>query len=116
MRSGDCGDLARELGQLLFVRGVELIHEERCEADPGDVELGQTRERGSADGNDVDRGFDTTDELADQLVVGESYREHAIGPGLKVESRATYGILKQVARVAFEAQHVDSRVQNDGDA
>ena len=46
---------------------VELVHEEPGETDPGDTELSQTRERGSARPHDVDRAVDTPDELTDQL-------------------------------------------------
>jgi hypothetical protein len=42
---------------------VELVHEEPGEADPGDTELSQTRERGSARSHDVDRALDTPEEL-----------------------------------------------------
>ena len=95
---------------------VELVHEEPREADPGDTELGQTRERGSARPHDVHRALDTPDELTDQLVVREPYREDAIGPRLKVETRASHSLLEQLAAIAFAAQHVDPRVQDDVDA
>jgi hypothetical protein len=95
---------------------VELVHEEPGETDPGDTELSQTRERGSARPHDVDRALDTPDELTDQRVIGEPYREDAIGPRLKVETRASHSLLEQLAAIAFAAQHVDPRVQDDVDA
>ena len=39
--------------------------------------------------------------------------EHAIGPRLQVEPRAPHGLLEQLAAIAFAAQHVDPRVQDD---
>jgi hypothetical protein len=95
---------------------VELVHEEPGETDPGDTELGQTLERGSARPHDVHRALDTPDELTDQRVIGEPYREGAIGPRLTVEMRASYSLLEQLAAIAFAAQHVDPRVQDDVDA
>jgi hypothetical protein len=114
--SGDRGDLGCDLGQLRFVSAVELVHEEPGEADPGDTDLGQARERGSARPHDVDRALDTSDELTDQLVVREPYGEHAIGPRLKVEARASHGLLEQLAAIPLEAQDVDPRVHDDVDA
>jgi hypothetical protein len=102
--------------RLRFVSAVELVHEEPGETDPGDTELGQARERRTAHPNDVHWAVDTPDELADQLVVREPYWEHAIGPGLKVESRAAHSFLEQLAATAFVAQHVDPCVQDDIDA
>jgi hypothetical protein len=98
------------------VSAVELVHEEPREAHPGDTEFGQTRERGSARSHDVHRALDTPHELTDQLFVREPYREHAIGPRLEVETRASHSLLEQLAAIAFAAQHVDPRVQDDVDA
>jgi hypothetical protein len=96
--------------------GVELVHEEPGEADPGDTELGQTRERGSARPHDVDRALDAPDELSDQLVVREPYRKDTIGPRLQVEARALDSFLEQLAAITFAAEHVDPRIQDDVDA
>jgi hypothetical protein len=64
----------------------------------------------------VHRALDAPDELTDQLVVREPYREHAIGPRLKVAPRASHSLLEELAAIAFEAQHADPRVQDDVDA
>lgn len=71
---------------------------------------------GSAGRHDVHGALDPLDELADQLVVYEPDGEHAVGAGLTVQSRASDGLLEEVAGIAFEAQHVDPRVQDDVDA
>nr|WP_325623506.1 hypothetical protein [Gaiella sp.] len=116
LQSADRGSRRRDLGQLRLMSAIELVHEEPGEADPGDTELGQPREWGSARPHDVDRALGTPDELTDQRVIGEPYREDAVGPRLEVETRASHSLLKQIEAIAFAAQHVDPRVQDDVDA